>query len=148
MSFPIRPIINGRQANVPPPNGKCRFCGKRLPAKDSFKDKRFYSEYYCPRPSKCRKHYGIWIYLNYTWKGVRERVLFRDKDRCVICTGSAEEVDHIQAISLGGDPFDINNLRLLCKIHHKKKTKVDIVKLNYRRKNIQYKPLTEYMTLK
>lgn len=142
--YPLKPIIQKRTANSPLPNGHCRWCGGILPSKDSFKDKRFYSEYYCPQPSKCRKLWGSWFYRNYTWGGVRQRVMNRDSYACVICGEYAEEVDHIKAISLGGLPFQLENLRSMCKKHHRRKTRDDLTKLNLKTKNVQYIPLLEY----
>ena len=39
------------------------------------------------------------------------------------------EVDHIVAVSLGGDMWDEDNLQVLCYTDHKKKTKKDMEKL-------------------
>ena len=36
------------------------------------------------------------------------------------------EVDHVKAIALGGDQWDIDNLRTLCYRCHKEKTKKDL----------------------
>lgn len=44
------------------------------------------------------------------------------------------EVDHINAVSLGGDMWDENNLRPLCNSCHKVKTKEDMHKLKFARK--------------
>lgn len=143
--YPLKPIVRKRTANSPLSNGHCRWCGKDLPSKDGFKDKRFYSEFYCQKPCKCRKLWGSWFYWNYTWAGVRQRALNRDNDSCVICGGDAEEVDHIIAISLDGEPFELENLRSLCKKHHKTKTRDDLIKLNCKNKKVQYLPLLEYL---
>jgi 5-methylcytosine-specific restriction endonuclease McrA len=47
-------------------------------------------------------------------------VLDRDQHRCQVqiagrCRGHATQVDHIRAISEGGDPYDMANLRASCK---------------------------------
>ena len=49
------------------------------------------------------------------------------------------EVDHIIAVSLGGDMWDENNLQVLCYKHHKIKTGLDMKKLKAKRRGL--KPL-------
>jgi 5-methylcytosine-specific restriction enzyme A len=53
------------------------------------------------------------------WRRIRAEVLLRDGNRCQIkaqgCTQLADEVDHILPVSLGGEWFDIDNLRAACK---------------------------------
>lgn len=51
------------------------------------------------------------------------------------------DVDHIQAVSLGGDMWDKKNLQILCTRCHKKKTKTDMQKLKAKRRGL--KPLVE-----
>jgi len=51
------------------------------------------------------------------------------------------EVDHMLAISLGGDEWDEKNLQVLCYADHKIKTKSDMSKLKAKRRGL--KPLTE-----
>jgi len=51
------------------------------------------------------------------------------------------EVDHILAISLGGDEWNEKNLQVLCYADHKIKTKSDMSKLKAKRRGL--KPLTE-----
>ncbi|MBI4145998.1 HNH endonuclease [Candidatus Woesearchaeota archaeon] len=66
---------------------------------------------------------------NHTWSWVREDVLRRDGYRCSICEArkpkSKLDVDHIIPVRKGIDPYDKNNLRLLCKECHKAKTALD-----------------------
>lgn len=51
------------------------------------------------------------------------------------------EVDHVLAISLGGDEWDENNLQILCYADHKIKTKSDMSKLKAKRRGL--KPIVE-----
>ena len=52
------------------------------------------------------------------WRKVRAQVLERDGHRCQIkapgCLGIANEVDHIQPVSMGGEWYDEENLRASC----------------------------------
>jgi len=52
-------------------------------------------------------------------------------------TGDRFEVDHIKAVSLGGDMWDKNNLQILCSTDHKKKTAEDMKKLKAKRRNLK-----------
>ena len=66
---------------------------------------------------------------NNRWFFVRKDVLRRDKYRCSICEKrfrKAElEVDHIIPVQMGGQLFDKENLRTLCKECHRAKSKLD-----------------------
>jgi 5-methylcytosine-specific restriction protein A len=66
---------------------------------------------------------------NNTWFFVRQDVLRRDKWKCSICgkrfRKSLLDVDHIIPVRMGGQLFDKDNLRTLCKECHKAKTKLD-----------------------
>ena len=60
------------------------------------------------------------------WSKLRKRVLIRDGYRCQlhipgVCTGIAEEVDHIRPRGLpgGGHVDDLANLRSVCKPCHR-----------------------------
>ena len=55
--------------------------------------------------------------------------------------GDRFEVDHIVAVSLGGEMWDKKNLQVLCYKDHKIKTKSDMNKLKAKRRGL--KPLTE-----
>lgn len=67
---------------------------------------------------------------NHLWSFVREDVLRRDSYTCSICQKRHRknklDVDHIIPVRTGIDPFDKNNLRLLCKDCHKAKTNLDL----------------------
>ena len=71
----------------------------------------------------------IEFYKTHTWAIVRKEVLKRDRYRCSICDTrfrkSELDVDHIIPFNMGGQPFDNANLRTLCKVCHKGKTKLD-----------------------
>ena len=61
-------------------------------------------------------------HINYAgpeWQQVRRVVLARDRFTCQIkldnCRGRATEVDHIVAVSQGGDRLDPSNLQAACK---------------------------------
>jgi 5-methylcytosine-specific restriction endonuclease McrA len=51
------------------------------------------------------------------------------------CVGrSPWDVDHVVAMALGGDAYDLGNLRALCKRCHSVKTRVDAGKIAQLRK--------------
>ena len=50
------------------------------------------------------------------WKAARLRVLARDGHACVLCGSESDlTVDHIVARSKGGELYDDDNLRTLCR---------------------------------
>ena len=63
------------------------------------------------------------------WYRIRKFILARDKYTCSICRVRTYkrnlDVDHIIPVRMGIDPFDKNNLRLLCKECHKRKTALE-----------------------
>lgn len=71
---------------------------------------------------------------NHDWYWIRKAILKRDRYTCSICKQRMRkrflDVDHIIPIRMGGDPHDKENLRLLCKDCHKRKTKLDQDVLN------------------
>ena len=62
--------------------------------------------------------------------------------RCANCNGKFRiyhvDVDHIQAVALGGWMFDENNLRVLCKACHLLKTAEDMASLAWWRREANY----------
>jgi len=66
---------------------------------------------------------------NNSWFWIRKDVLKRDRYTCSICKTRLRkrylDVDHIIPVRLGGNPFNKDNLRTLCKECHKAKTKLD-----------------------
>jgi 5-methylcytosine-specific restriction endonuclease McrA len=68
------------------------------------------------RTTHARRHF----YNSGRWKYTRRRVL-HDQPLCP-CGEIATDVDHIQAIEDGGDPWSRNNLQGLCKACHSIKT--------------------------
>ena len=62
------------------------------------------------------------------WSWYRDYFI-RDNPACVACGNEAEEVDHVQAISLGGSMWDERNHQPLCIPCHKRKTSKDRAKL-------------------
>lgn len=66
---------------------------------------------------------------NNSWYFVRKDILRRDRYSCRICKQRFRkkqlDVDHIIPVQMGGQLFDKNNLRTLCKECHKAKTALD-----------------------
>lgn len=52
------------------------------------------------------------------WAKARRDVLKRDGKRCVRCGTKGQEVDHIVPLSKQGAPYDLANLRTLCRACH------------------------------
>lgn len=107
--------------DYPIQHGKCYWCGTSLKGK---------------RKSYCSDEHYYNYRRSFVWSNLRKTILLRDGYRCVKCglTQKRLEVDHIKAISLGGDFFDQNNLQTLCHRCHKHKTKEDLKKLSKTRK--------------
>jgi len=62
---------------------------------------------------------GRRIVSSHYWQKVRKKVLERDRRRCQICGGDSElHVHHLEPVSKGGEPFDMDNLITLCKSCH------------------------------
>ncbi len=61
-------------------------------------------------------------YNNKAWKTTRDAVRYRDKGMCVLCGGIGVDVDHIIEVKDGGDFYDMDNLQLLCRRCHGRKT--------------------------
>jgi 5-methylcytosine-specific restriction enzyme A len=66
---------------------------------------------------------------NHSWFLIRKVILHRDRFRCQICKERKKkallDIDHIIPVRMGIDPFDKNNLRTICKVCHKAKTRLD-----------------------
>jgi 5-methylcytosine-specific restriction endonuclease McrA len=79
--------------------------------------------HYCSK--KCMDEFN----RNNSWFWVRKDVLRRDKYKCSICRQRLRkaflDVDHIIPLQMGGQIFDKDNLRTLCKECHKAKSKLD-----------------------
>lgn len=84
------------------------------------------------------------IYDRLAWRQLRDAHLATEplcrhcKERGVIT--AAREVDHIEAISAGGDPWDADNLQSLCKSCHSKKTRADQLGSHHRGCNLDGLP--------
>ena len=71
------------------------------------------------RKNYCKEHTYSDIRPFTSWPSLRNKVLARDHYSCVKC-GNKETIekpliaDHIIAIALGGDEWDINNIQTLC----------------------------------
>ena len=111
--------------------GLCKVCGK---TKELFQKNM---KKYCS--DTCR-----WKYQDcFTqWSNIRMKIINRDNDTCQTCKvlflpvnfRSPLEVDHVVAIVNGGDMWNENNLRTVCKKCHAKKTGEDVKKFNKERK--------------
>lgn len=59
------------------------------------------------------------VYATARWKRVRLAVIDRDGRRCTECGGAGRlEVHHVRPIQAGGAPFDLDNLRTVCRRCH------------------------------
>ena len=54
---------------------------------------------------------------------MRLSILERDAWRCATCGRYGNEVDHVRPIQHGGDPWDRDNLQVLCRGCHVRKTR-------------------------
>lgn len=116
-------------------DSKC-WCGKPKELWDQFQRK------YC-----CGNHAEWWFYyFRAYWDSFRRMVYREEKFTCQECGLKIKEkendipkcdweVDHILAISLGGDCYDRENVRLLCRKCHNAKTGIDLRKLSLKKKN-------------
>ena len=53
------------------------------------------------------------------WARARRAALDRDGRRCTACGRAGRlEVHHLRSLDHGGKPFDLDNLRTLCREHH------------------------------
>ena len=53
------------------------------------------------------------------WANARRRALERDFYRCTACHKPGRlEVHHVEALTAGGDPYKVSNLRSLCTACH------------------------------
>lgn len=78
------------------------------------------------KPSRADYFRGS-LYNKSRWK--RFSAIYRKEyPFCVKCGKLADDVDHIQPLVDGGDPYDYDNLQSLCKKCHGKKTKKEMRK--------------------
>ena len=103
----------------------CRVCGK--PKSEWKNGRRKYCSDDCWwKYQECFK----------TWTAIRKEVLKRDNNKCVLCGyNKVLEIDHIKAVVNGGEMWNYDNLRTLCKDCHNKKTGKDMKQRNFN-KNI------------
>lgn len=85
----------------------------------------------------CYHHYHLWSHaIHATW-GVYRAYLVRAVGRCEACGAAGTEwmdVDHVEALALGGSMWDANNHRVLCKPCHRHKTAGDHRRIAERRR--------------
>lgn len=67
------------------------------------------------------------VYDDPRWRRARAAVIRRDRGLCVSCLRAGRrtpyrDVDHVEPLSVGGAPFALRNLRLLCGPCHRAKT--------------------------
>ncbi len=103
-------------------NNQCPSCGKPKPEWARRTDWRCCSV-------ECTARFEDYLIIR-SWQDLRWKAFERDKFTCEICKvqhddGSLLEGDHIIAIAIGGDEWDLNNVQTLCKGCHKVKTKDD-----------------------
>lgn len=131
----VKPIAEKRMAL-----NQCPACGK---PKDEWERR---TDWTCCCPD-CTEIYWKELVICYDWNSLRKKVFERDNHRCVECGSDGKDdtnngyvefiADHIKAISLGGDEWDINNIQILCKSCNRAKTKKDMGKIAIaRRKDI------------
>lgn len=69
-----------------------------------------------------------------SYKTTKKKIVERDGSFCCFCRDIVNqqllEIEHHIPISCGGKETDLNNLYLICKKHHKEKTRKDILVLN------------------
>lgn len=83
----------------------------------------------CPTHSRVneqRTHHNRRIYNSAKWKRTRERVLFEQPLCACGCGHIATDVDHIEPIETGGDPWARSNLQPLAASCHARKTNAEV----------------------
>lgn len=121
--YPLMPRqhLNARTHKWPDAHGRCFYCGTKLTGR-----RRHY----------CSDNHVQTYYNRFSWIDTRAQIWKRDENRCVLCSIRLKfeeaEIDHIQAIALGGAYWDYANMRTLCIPCHKRKTKHDLqtIKVN------------------
>ena len=149
ITYPIPPrhIKFTRRLKWPEPHGRCWYCGKQLKGRQ---------RHYCGK-AHSKEYYNM-----YDWDIIRAETYKRFKGLCQDCgtqtyfrQGETDdmslwaEIDHIEAIALGGDYIARENLTLYChKCHNKKTKEVDYAKIYPKQKNPNalkpIKPLLEF----
>lgn len=77
----------------------------------------------------CDLHNGYSMLREIYWGYFKDRI-FGSEGCCKCKSRENLEVDHIKAIMNGGEMWDENNLQILCKECHNKKTKEDFKERN------------------
>jgi len=105
----------------------------------------------------CQTHADLYYFsIHAFWNAFREGVIRLHNYTCAMCgfeSPASEygrndtyfDVDHIQAISLDGLCYDIENVRLLCKNCHKIKTAADMKQLASNRKSKEIQKLEVFV---
>jgi len=151
VTYPIPPehIKFTRRLIYPEAHKHCFYCGKELKGRQ-----RHY----------CSEDHGSKYHRLYDWVWARKEIYKKYDGLCQKCGTSTffnkhetsnidlwAEIDHIEAIALGGDMLDRENLTLYCHKCHKEKTKnVDYAKMYPKQKDPHaiklIKPLLEFFT--
>lgn len=106
----------------------CPTCGKHKSQWKRRKDWRCCS-------TDCTKRFWKEQVKVSSWLDLRKKCFERDDWKCVKCGKQPTLVntliaDHIKAIAIGGDEWDINNIQTLCPECHKIKTAIDAKKIS------------------
>lgn len=87
--------------------------------------------YLKPRHAPKRQSYRMEkLYSTPRWRKYRKALIMRRGGECVACGATPLDqhihVDHIKPLADGGEPYDENNLQLLCRECHGKKTAKEV----------------------
>ncbi len=151
MNYPLEPIQfpNSRRMIYPKNHGYCYWCGRKLSGR---------------RRSYCSDKHADYYHFWFNWNRVRMSVYNLADGICQSCQkpdlwferredlkefkiNDLGEIDHILAIALGGNNWDLENLQLLCHDCHKKKTRKDIYRI-YDSPKSKLIELTEFLKIR
>lgn len=90
------------------------------------------STFGCPETAPCPTHHKrpvsdfAWVYHSVLWQRFRWSIL-QQRPLCEHCraksqTTPSNEVHHLRALRLGGEPFDPRNVAALCRPCHSRET--------------------------
>lgn len=83
-----------------------------------------------------QRHSSVWNQYIRCWWGWYRPHFLRQYPVCEMCGAKkSSEVDHIEALSLGGEMWGANNHQALCQSCHRMKTAEDMGKLAARRRH-------------
>lgn len=90
----------------------------------------------CEKRLGIHKHHGaVWNQYIRCWWGWYRELFLRQYPACAACGAKkSSEVDHVEALSLGGEMWEPGNHQALCQVCHKTKTAEDMGKLAAKRR--------------